>query len=220
MSLLSRIRLRYRASREVAVSSKIVSRVFRLLRVLGSAWPVALGLGVPVAGWLWLPALYPDAAVIRYFGVSLELVGVIVLAYELVEVQEQFNSPGMFKIARQWMRDLANVFAPDRTSSDDPGAADAAVTMAGFNERRRVDDLIDNMRRRLDILLHLDQQLDDIQHESNSASNKVQELEQQIHCLYLGNVGREFVGVCLLCFGLVLSNLQDELFLLWTVFQS
>jgi len=207
-------------------------RWMTLYSLLRQAWPVWVGIGVPVLGWCLLPVFFPGSKPIQYFGVALETLGVLVVAYEFIEVREQLETPGMMAIVRQWLGDLKRVFAQqaDSTEANPLASTDAEARGEPAAERRSSADIwaiaqqiramvrmLDTVQQRIDTLQRLSKLEERLSEERKQAAHQLTQLADQLHTVSLGNIGREFVGACLIVLGLILANLPDELHALWRV---
>jgi len=194
-----------------------------LLALLAEAWPVWIGIGVPVLLWYVAPLLLPNPKSILYVGVALEALGVIAVAYELIEIREQFESPGVIAIARRWLARLRNVLVAGEDTVDAPTDAAKATESAGASKANRsapdqivaMMKLLDAIYRRLDTLQRLRALEDRLAAESAQATSQLEQLARQIQTLSLGNIGREFVGACFIVLGLLMANLPEEFYHLW-----
>jgi len=203
-----------------------------LYALLRQAWPAWIGIGIPVLGWCLLPVFFPGPKPIQYFGVVLETLGVLGVAYEFIEVREQLETPGMMAIVRQWAADLKRVFAqqPEPADADSIASINAAAHDEPATERRSSADfwaiaqqiramvrMLDTVQQRIDTLQRLSKLEERLSEERKQAAHQLTRLADQLHTVSLGNVGREFVGACLIVLGLILANLPDELHTLWRV---
>jgi hypothetical protein len=209
-----------------------MQRWMALCGLLRQAWPVWVGIGVPLLGWVVLPLYAPGAKPIQYFGVILETLGVLVVAYEFIEVREQLETPGMLSVVRQWFGDVNRVFSREYkpAGSTDDTSADRHVDSEPVAEHRSRADfwtiaqqiramvqMLDVVQQRIDTLQRLSKLEERISEERKQAAHQFTRLADQLHTVSLGNVGREFVGACLIVLGLILANLPDELYGLWRV---
>jgi hypothetical protein len=202
-----------------------MTRRFRLLlALLAEAWPVWVGVGMPVLAWFAAPFCFPGSRSIQYLGVVLETSGVVVVAYELIEIREQFDSPSVSAIVRRWLVRLRDIFSPTALASAETSAS--AVAASERNDKARANrsipdqivvmmKLVDEIYRRLDALQRLRALEERLATESQQATSELKLLRSQIRTLSLGNIGREFVGACLIILGLLMANLPEDFHRLW-----
>ena len=194
--------------------------------LLAQAWPVWIGLGLPLLGWYALPFMFSGSRPIQYFGVALETAGVMLMAYELIEVRKYFDSPGILSIVRLWFKKLRDGFPSRKIFRGEEQAAgadaDPPEESASQGTRLSIPDqiyairgILASIQNRLDVMQRLDTLEGRVIEERRQATYEVQMLASQLQTLTQGNIGREFVAVSLIVFGIVMANLPEDLYRLW-----
>ncbi len=204
-----------------------IRRRWRILKaVLRNAWPVWLFVsGVVVS---WQVGLRGEASAedqIRVFGLALQSLGILVVAYGLSRIRQVFGNPSVLQRARAWFRQLWSVIVLPELQAVTAmaggtvrvvGSATAILGVApGASPEERIARLekaIVELREHTNedvrkLRVDLSSTAEGLRKSLNDHQKKLAETEEQLSKLAVGDFTLQLVGILWLLVGTFFSTL-------------
>jgi hypothetical protein len=210
-----------------AIDHFMVQAFFRLT-------PFLLLLGFPIGAWLFCA---PQEVTVRYFGLGLELAGVFIVAYGLIERQALFGLPSFkertLRVLRQWSEYLKRLLFSQKgqpvtlkINTGDTvivGLTGKLSVWRGVRPEAPIEKRLEVVEANLltlkteqsDSSQHLQKEVnarkDEIASERQMRERAHAILKNQLQRLGIGGMHLEWIGVLCLLLGVVLATASSEI---------